>query len=284
MAVTRFNFLSEALSLCVDVTITYPAGLFTYSGNPSKKEMAERRKDKIPYGKGMKFQTVYILHGGSDDDTVPLRYTNLERYAERNCVMTVTAQVKDSFYMDTAYGYKYFTFMTEELPTVIQTLFASSPAREDNFVLGFAMGGNGALALAMRRPELYAGVVDLSGGIGCSTDTEYFFEQMEKLKLQRLQSTFGDLDNFRGSEFDLGYYAKRNMEEKVPMPELFLAVGENDFIRDVVRRDRDALKALGYDFLYEEAPGLGHDWDFWDKYFAKALDEWLPLKRRPVWE
>ncbi len=282
MALMRFNFLSETLSLCVDVTITYPTGKFTYSDEPTKKEVRPQQNAKMPYSGGMKLQTVYILHGGSDDDTIPFRYTNLERYAEKNCVMTVAAQVKDSFYMDTAYGYKYFTFMTEELPAVIQALFASSPAREDNFVIGFAMGGNGALALAMKRPDLYSAVVDLSGGIGCTIDTEYFFEEMKNVPMARLQSTFGDLEKFRGSEYDLGYYAKKNIVEKVDMPKLFMAVGENDFIRDVVRKDRDALMALGYDFYYEEAPGLGHDWDFWDKYFRIALDEWLPLKRRPI--
>lgn len=282
MAVMRYNFLSEALSLCVDVTITYPSGRFTYTEESSKKEVHLHKNDKFPYREGMKLQTVYILHGGSDDDTMPLRYTNLERYAERNCVMTVSAQVKDSFYVDTAYGYRYFTFITEELPAVMRSLFAASPAREDNFVIGFAMGGNGALLLAMKKPELYSAVVDLSGGIGCSIDTEHFFEQMETIPLPRLRSTFGDLEKFRGSEYDLGYHAKKNKAENIELPKLFLAVGENDFIRDVVRKDRDALRALGYDFYYEEAPGLGHEWDFWDKYIGKALDEWLPLKRKPV--
>ena len=282
MAIMRFNFLSEALSLSVDVTITYPTGLFTFSNDASRKEIRPQQNTKILYRDGMKLQTVYILHGGSDDDTTPYRYTNLERYAERNCVMTVAPQVKDSFYMDTAYGFRYFTFVTEELPKVIQALFASSPAREDNFVIGFAMGGNGALALAMRRPDLYSAVVDLSGGIGCSTDTEYFFEQMKNIPMKRLHSAFGDLSKFRGSEYDIGYYAKKNIEEKVDMPRLFLAVGENDFIRDVVRKDRGMLRNLGYDLYYEEAPGYGHDWDFWDKYFQIALDEWLPLKRKPV--
>jgi len=281
MAVMRYNFFSEALSLCVDVTITYPSRKLTFTKDPSKKEM-DSQEGKTLYREGIKLQTVYILHGGSDDDTMPLRYTNLERYAERNCVMTVSAQVKDSFYVDTAYGYKYFTFMTEELPAVIQSLFASSPSREDNFIIGFAMGGNGALLLGLKKPELYSAVVALSGGIGCSVDTDNFFEEMETINLPRLHSTFGDLENFRGSEFDLGYYAKKNIEENIQVPELFLAVGENDFIRDSVRKDRDALRALGYDFHYEEAAGLGHDWDFWDKYMEKALDQWLPLKRRIV--
>ncbi len=283
MGFMRYNFLSEALNLCVDVTITYPSGKFTYQDEGKvKSDVPAFRQSKILYKPNMKFQTVYLLHGGSDDDTTILRNTRLEMYAEQNCVMTVCAQVKDSFYMDTRYGYPYFTFMTEELPSVVQALFASSPRREDNFVVGLAMGGNGALALALRRPDLYAACVDLSGGIGCSVDTEYLIQELQEIKMQRLQSAFAPIQEIRGSEYDLGYFAKENIEKSREMPALFMAVGENDFIRDVVRKDRDALQKLGYNFHYEEAPMFGHDWDFWDTYLRKSLAEWLPLKRKSV--
>lgn len=282
MAMMRYNFFSEVLSLCVDVTITYPARKFTYAEN-SKPELVIREDKKPALYDGIKFQTVYMLHGGGDDDSLLLRYTNLERYAEDNCVMTVTAQVKDSFFIDTAYGFRYYTFMTEELPRVVQCLFASSSAREDNFVIGMAMGGNAALMLAMKRPDLYHGVVDLSGGIGCSTDTEYFVDELETWKqIRRLPAAFGPAESWRNGPWDLGALAKKNFDENVPMPELFIAVGENDFIRDVVRKDRDALSAIGHRFHYEEAPGLAHEWAFWDQYIQKALNEWLPLRRGPV--
>lgn len=284
MGLLRYNFLSEILSLSVDVTITFPSGNFTYleEGETGRTDVMPFQNSRLPYRPGMKFQTVYMLHGGSDDDTSIVRQTSLERYAERNCVMTVTAQVKDSFFMDTKYGYRYFSFLTQELPRVVQTLFASSPAREDNFVVGMAMGGNGALALALKRPDLYAACVDLSGGIGCSVDTDYFLEELNTWQIGRLTSAFGPVEDLRDSEYDLGYYARKHKEESTEIPKLFICVGENDFIRDVVRKDRDALRALGYDFTYEEAPGYGHDWDFWDKYIGIALDEWLPLKRKPV--
>ncbi|HPJ02052.1 MAG TPA: alpha/beta hydrolase-fold protein [Candidatus Limiplasma sp.] len=282
MAIMRYNYFSEVLSLCVDVTITYPSRKFTYSEN-SKPELVIREEAKPALYDGMKFQTVYMLHGGGDDDSLLLRYTNLERYAEDNCVMTVTAQAKDSFFIDTAYGFRYFTFMTEELPRVIQCLFASSPAREDNFVIGMAMGGNAALMLAMKRPDLYAGVVDLSGGIGCSIDTDYFVDELETWKqIRRLPAAFGTPESQPGGPWDLGAIAKKNFADKVTMPELYIAVGDDDFIRDVVRKDRDALSAIGYQFHYEEAPGLGHEWAFWDQYIQKALNEWLPLRRSVV--
>ena len=284
MGLLRFSFRSEILSLHTNVTVTFPSEDMTYYPltEPKREEGVAARR-QWEYREGMKLQTVYLLHGGGDDDTCVVRKSNIERYAQENCVMTVTAQVKDSFFMDTQYGYKYFTFMTEELPKVIQTMFPSSPKREDNFVVGLAMGGNGSLALGLKRPDLYQACVDLSGGIGCSVDTDAFIEQVRTLEMRRMQATFGDPDRLRDSEYDLGGYVKRHLAKGTALPEIFIAVGENDFIRDVVRRDRNALAKLGVSFHYEEAPGYTHDWNFWDPYLKKALDEWLPLRKMPIY-
>ena len=282
MATMRYSFFSQVLSLCTDVTITYPDHQFDYCESPKLERIVARERPHA-LRPGMKLQTVYVLHGGSDDDTLIHRYTNLERYADDNCVMTVTPQVKDSFFLDTPYGFRYYTYITEELPRIMQSLFASSPKREDNFVLGMAMGGNAALMLAMKHPERYGAVVDLSGGIGCSIDSEYFGQELRELSfIRRMAAAFGKPEDAMGGEWDIGLLARQHKENGVDVPPLFMAVGENDYIRDVVRRDRDALQALGYPLHYEEAPGLAHEWDFWDRYVRKALYEWLPLKRAAV--
>ena len=98
-----------------------------------------------------------------------------------------------------------------------------------------------------------------------------------------MQSTFGNPDKLRDSEYDLGGYVRRALQDGTRLPELFLAVGENDFIRDVVRKDRDALIAYGIPVHYEEVKGYTHDWNFWDPYLQKVLMEWLPLKREPIY-
>ena len=103
----------------------------------------------------MEFQTVYLIHGGGDDDTLTYRYTNAERYAQENNVMLVTPNVSNSFGVDTQYGVNYQRFISEELPVVIQSLFASSDKREDNFIVGYAMGGNAALGTAIMNPDKY---------------------------------------------------------------------------------------------------------------------------------
>ena len=145
------------------------------------------------------------------------------------------------------------------------------------------MRGNGSLALGLKRPDLYAACVDLSGGIGCSVDTDAFIDEVRTLKMERLQSTFGNPDKLRDGQYDLGGYARRAVENGTKLPDIYIAVGENDFIRDVVRKDRDALISSGIPIHYEEVKGYTHDWNFWDPYLKKALSEWLPLKREPIY-
>lgn len=279
MGILRYNYRSEVLGMHTDITITYPSGQYTCY-TPEKEGNSIFKRGNLRYKPDMKLPTVYILHGGGDDDSLLYRYTRLEYYAEQNQVMTVTAQAHDSFFIDTAYGIPYYTFFSEELPVVVQSLFASSARREDNFLIGMAMGGNAALMMAMKRPDLFAACVDLSGGIGCSLDSKYFVESFDQIRMPKMYGAFGDPRKLADSEFDIGYHARKNLENGVELPKLYLAVGEDDFIRDVVRKDRDELIRLGIPFHYEEAPHLGHEWDFWDQYMKKALDEWLPLSGR----
>ena len=58
------------------------------------------------------------------------------------------------------------------------------------------MGGKGARQLAMRRPDLYAACVDLSGGIGCTIDTDSLVSQLESIgHLPKFQGAFGNPEN-----------------------------------------------------------------------------------------
>ena len=72
------------------------------------------------------------------------------------------------------------------------------------------------------------------------------------------------------------------MERKLP-GYLYRSWRKMIFIRDVVRKDRDALISSGIPIHYEEVKGYTHDWNFWDPYLKKALSEWLPLKREPIY-
>ena len=70
-----------------------------------------------------------------------------------------------SFYTDEAYGGRYWTFVSEELPELVGRFFRVSERREDTFVAGLSMGGYGALKLALRQPERFAAAASLSGAL-----------------------------------------------------------------------------------------------------------------------
>ena len=284
MGIMQYNYRSQCLSANVNITIVYPTDRLSYYDMTVPRHHGSRVKLEDRYLPGMKFQTIYLLHGGGDDDSVVYRYINSEAYAEANQVMLVTPSIVNSFGVDTKYGLFSYTFLTEELPVVIQSLFASSPKREDNFIMGFAMGGNAALGAALRRPDLYAACVDLSGGIGLTLDMDDLKKNLRSSKFRIYPSSFENPDTIDGTEFDMYSVAKGNIERGVELPKFFLCAGsEEGQIGVRVHNDAIKLKELGYDVYYEEAAGYKHDFPIWNKYIKLAMDEWLPLKRHPLY-
>ena len=288
MALIRFNYRSQALGYYVNVTVTYPTDGLSYTdptagAGPQHVMPGAKPRKPLLYKPGMKFQTIYLIHGGGDDDTLTYRYSNAERYAQEHRVMLVTPGIPNSFGIDTAFGVKYFTFLTEELPVVVQTLFASSPRREDNFVMGYAMGANVALGMAVRRPDLYAGCVDLSGGIGMTLNTAKLQEELADHHFPIYNTSFGAPEDLPGSPNDLYPQAVANLASGKPQPRFWLVAGEKEgFIGERVRNDAKTMKELGYDVEFLEIPGASHDFDLWDEYIRKGMDL-LQLRGTPIY-
>lgn len=289
MGIARFNYRSQAIGHYVDVTVVYPTDQYSYYDESTPKDhhhTVPGTGKKPSYVPGMKFQTVYLIHGGGDDDSLTYRYTNAELFAQRNNVMLVTPNIANSFGLDTEYGVCYHTFLTEELPLVIQTLFASSPKREDNFIMGYAMGGNVVLGTALMRPDLYSACVDISGGIGMTLDTEKLKEEMTQehfLKNFKLYTTtFPKPEDLEQSKFNIYAAAKEHKEKGDELCKFFIACGSKEFIRWRVEKDVAFLKDLEYDVTYICAEGYDHDFRMWNDYIEIGLDQLLPLKRRPI--
>ena len=284
----RFNYRSQALGHWVDVSVVIPTNSFSYydTSEGVREHAGPNAGPPRPvYHPGMKFQTVYLIHGGGDDDSLPFRYTNVERYAERNCVMLVCPDVANSFGVDTAYGKHYSTFIGEELPVVVQSLFPSSPAREDNFIVGYAMGGNAALGIALRYPQRWRACIDISGGIGLTANTETLIKELESEHFKNFPiylHTFGPASQIDGSQFDLAGIIRRGQEEGIEFPALRLVCGSREFIRARVEDDVRALRALGLPVEYTLAEGYDHDFEMWDAYLRHTLDEYLPLCRHAL--
>ena len=277
MTVLKFNFLSKYLGYHTNVTLCLP--------RPDAEDGGDF------YRPGMKFQTLYLLHGYSGDDTDYRDFTGIVRYANEARVAVVMPSAYNAFYTDNPKGPRYWKFVSEELPQVCQSLFPLSAEREDNFVAGLSMGGSGAMKVGIMKCESYAAVLCMSGA---SRNPDKIAEVAERRRARRVDvdpdlpgidwtTLYGDPAHFKGSVNDVWHHAKLNVEEGKQLPKFFISVGDKDFLLEQVEDAQAYLTGLGYDTTFELVPGYGHEWDFWDLTLRKALREWLPIRRSVIY-
>lgn len=222
-------------------------------------------------GKNKKYPVLYLLHGLSDDHSMWLRKTSIERYVDSMELAVVMPAVHRSFYTDMASGYKYWSFISEELPEIAQSLFPLSSKREDTFAAGLSMGGYGAMKLALRCPDKFAAAASLSGAVYILNHKDEMEENQEFINI------FGGYDKMEGSENDLRFLADKLACSHELKPKLFQCCGTEDFLYQDNLKFRDYCKKLSLDLTYEEEPGV-HEWGYWDKKIQRVL-EWLPLTK-----
>jgi S-formylglutathione hydrolase FrmB len=257
MAHLRCDFFSEALSLSTSMTVLLPQQTTTQIG------MEGRLSDGPP-------PVLYLLHGLSDDDTIWLRRTSIERYAAPLGLAVVMPQVHRSFYTDEAYGGRFWTFLSEELPQLVSSLFRVSDRREDTFVAGLSMGGYGALRWALRQPERFAAAASLSGAIDVAGLRTGRARPEDPRMFERI---FGDRE-IAGSPDDLTWLLTQ--ADPAALPALYVCCGTEDALIDDNRAFAGACAAAGVPLLSSFGPGA-HDWAYWDSQIQDVL-AWLPLR------
>lgn len=220
---------------------------------------------------GVPLPVLYLLHGLSDDHTIWQRRTSIERYAAAYQLAIVMPNGDRSFYTDMACGGRYFTYMSEELPTLMQGFFSFSHRREDTFVAGLSMGGYGAFKLALNRPDRYAAAASLSGALDVVRRVEEAFGDV-------LVNVFGGSEQICQEPHNLLRIVERlggDATAHAACPLLFQVCGTEDFLYqdNVVFRDRALTAKLP--LTYSEGPGT-HDWGYWDARIQEVL-KWLPL-------
>ncbi|MCE5343673.1 MAG: esterase family protein [Eubacteriales bacterium] len=221
--------------------------------------------------------TLYLLHGLSDDHTGWMRDTRIEKYASKYALAVVMPAVNRSFYTDMAHGAKYWTFISEELPRVMESYFPLCTTREGRFVAGLSMGGFGAMKLGLLKPENYAAIAAFSAPLMMQEVYQFPAAGIDR---QELDNLFGGEAALRAGENNLCQAA----EALTPAgaPRMYVSCGTEDFLFEanqafVTRYGRK------FDIHYETEEGAAHTWHFWDRQIEKVL-AWMPLKKvENVW-
>jgi len=251
MALLRCDFFSDVLEVGTSMTVLLP-------------QAGEHQIGVETVGAAGPPPVLYLLHGLSDDATAWQRYTGIERYAAQLGLAVVMPQVGRSFYADEPTGGRHWTFLSEELPRVVESFFRVSTAREDTFVAGLSMGGYGALRWALRDPGRFAAAASLSGAL----DLSDLYEARRPL----FDRVFGGRP---GPDDDV--FAMLEQAEAPTLPSFYVGCGTEDELLPGTERFADAASARGCDVHVDLRPG-GHEWDLWDPVVRDVL-AWLPLRR-----
>lgn len=226
-----------------------------------------------------KAKTLYLLHGMSDDEGTWMRRTSIDRYAEEHGLAVVMPDGGLGWYTDMYRGLAWFKFISGELPALCRRFFPIlSDNREDTYIGGNSMGGYGALKCALRAPRTFSRVISLSGALDAA-DTA--INNTVPATRRYWEDVFGPAEDVSGSENDL-FAAATALTDPALRPRIYMWCGTEDFLYGQNIRMRDHLRALGYDLTYEESPG-DHQWQYWDKKIAGALDWLLPGEGEDAW-
>lgn len=249
MAFFRCEYLSEALGMHTSFCAVLPE---------------EGNLKELP--------VVYLLHGLSDNCTVWTRQTQAEWYARKKRAVLIMPEVQRSFYTDMRAGPAYFTYVAKELPAFCQRTFGLSAAREKNFVMGNSMGGYGALKCALTFPEQYGGCAAFSA----VTDVnELIFHPQSEALIGPAEAAaiFGPVDRVVPEE-DLFCLFRAAVQRDMPLPDLYLACGEQDPLWPMNLNMHRTLEELGVPHTFYACPGA-HTWTLWDEFLRRAFDLFL---------
>lgn len=255
MALLDVNFFSEALGLSTGMRVILPQS--TSAGQIGLGGVS--REGKLP--------VLFLLHGWSDDETIWSRRTSVERYAADMGLVIVMPRGDLSFYQDMVTGMKYWTLLSEEIPSLCRAWFPVTSERAGTFAAGLSMGGYGALRLGLAKPECFRAVASLSGAVDIRARWRARLEAAP-VSATKLEAIFGP--DGPGPESDLFGLAERAAGSS---PSIYQTCGTEDYLYAENLRFRDHARDLGLDLTYDEAAG-SHEWGYWDAAIQRVL-KWL---------
>lgn len=252
MSLINIKFASEVLGRNTDINVVIPQR--STSGEIGIKNNA---KDK-------QYKTLLLLHGLSDDNTIWLRRTSIERYATERGIAVVLPSADRSFYTDMKYGDKFYTYISSEVLKIAREYLPLSYKREDNFVAGISMGGYGALKIGLRNPDKFSACAGLSSVVDVKKLIKCHASQL-------LECVFG-AEGIVPDQDDL-FKLVEKCENETQKPRIYMGVGKQDFLYEENVLFKEFIKKKGFDFTYKEAKGA-HNWEFWDEHIQHVLD-WM---------
>lgn len=259
MALLNVEFFSGVLGMDTQMYVLLP------EDRSAARAMPDSREHPV----------LYLLHGHSGDHSAYIRRSNIELLASELDLVVVMPNGHRGFYTDSGHGYQYFSFLAEELPTIVQNFFHVSSRREDSYVAGISMGGYGALKLALTYPERYTAAASLSGAV----EPQELVSDKPAFAVADFNANIRGIFSSSKEETRLERLAESAVASGKELPDIYQYCGEQDMLFESNLRFAHFMEkeypADRFSFKTEE--GI-HNWEYWNRVMPDMLSRLLNSK------
>jgi enterochelin esterase-like enzyme len=230
-----------------------------------------------------KYSTVYLLHGLGDNESSWIEYGEIDQiakqlWAENEIIpmIFVMPQGFNSYYTNTYDStFMYRDMFTKELVPYIDGHYRTLSNRNHRALLGYSMGGFGAMSLALKNPELFSISVPMSMSV--RTQDQYETENAEDWDQQwgRIFGGVGTTESDRITNFykaNSPFYMLPKYKNATHESLLFyLFNGDREHTLAKSNEELHVLmRNLGISHQYKVVKG-GHSFSFWRISMPDAL-------------
>ena len=201
----------------------------------------------------------YLLHGLSDDQTIWMRRTSVERHVGGLPLVVVMPDGGRGWYTNAVEGMAYEDDLIKDVIGLVDRTFPVRAERAGRALGGLSMGGYGAIKNGLKHHDMFASINSHSGAFGFqraggrASDPEF-------ARIFGASPGGGDEDPFALVErVDHGL-----------LPAMRIDCGTDDRLIGQNRAFHEHLQMLHVAHEYEEFPG-GHDWPYWDLHVREAI-------------
>ena len=260
MAFISSNFYSAQLGQEVDVELYLPNDYTSKSGILQPKAI------------------IYFLHGLGRSQKYFKELSATNRYARDNQLAVVYVNAPQSWYSDMVHGMKYYSYITEELPLLLKSMYGLEFPREKTFLAGLSMGGYGTWKIGLLRPDMFSAIAPMSA----PCDVKMMAGMIKQMQaagkpvtgLESFINAFGE--NVEITDEDDIFTLLKNVSQLPAelQPRIRSMCGKQDELISIykqnVKLDEYAQTLPLADYKFWRWDGA-HEYSFWDRAILHAI-------------
>lgn len=236
MAKYTIEFYSKSLLRKVQVRALIPS--LNLQGTLANKDINyyQNREEKYPL--------VIFLCGFGDNELAFQSNTAVERLCEQNKIAAVFINGENKWYLNHGTMDNWYDFIEEDVLDYMYGNFKNLSIEKPLVIAGVSMGGYGAMHHYLKNLDKYSACVALSP----ATKPDFL------------------------DESKYGYLKEHFLNAKDNKLNIYLSIGEKDFIIDASKQLNQFLIDNEIGVTYKFIPEYAHTWDLWEKEIYEVFE------------